>query len=67
LGHALPNSYNRSFVDSEEDKAEWRRDPEKYRQYRKMVESELNQRYKTVLRNSAESQEANEVRSFQTA
>lgn len=49
------------FSDSEEQKEEWRRDPEKYRAYRKMVEEELNQRYKLVLRNSHESDEANAV------
>lgn len=49
------------FLDSEEDKLKWREDTESYRQYRKMVESELNQRYKTVLRDSQESHQANEV------
>ncbi|KAF2100019.1 FAD/NAD(P)-binding domain-containing protein [Rhizodiscina lignyota] len=48
-----------NFDYSEEQKAEWSRDPEKYRAYRKMVEQELNQRFKLVLRNSHESDEAN--------
>lgn len=50
------------MIDSEEQKAEWREDPEKYRQYRKMIENELNGRYRLVLRNSHESDEANAVR-----
>jgi len=32
-----------------------------YLKYRKQVEGELNQRYKSTLRNTMESQEANEV------
>jgi hypothetical protein len=48
-------------IDSEEQKAEWRKYPEKYRQYRKMVESELSGRFKFILRNSKESDEANAV------
>ncbi|KAF9888596.1 hypothetical protein FE257_008528 [Aspergillus nanangensis] len=49
-----------NFAYSEEDKAEWRKDPEKYRDYRRLIEGELNQRYKSVLRNSEESQQGNE-------
>ncbi|KAE8353937.1 dimethylaniline monooxygenase [Aspergillus coremiiformis] len=49
-----------NFEYSEEDKVEWRRNPEKYRDYRKLIDGELNLRYKLVLRNSKESQEANE-------
>jgi len=48
-----------NFDYSEKQKEEWRQNPEKYREYRKMVEGELNQRFKLVLRNSAESDEAN--------
>jgi hypothetical protein len=48
-------------IDSEEQKAEWRKYPEKYRQYRKMVESELSNRFKFILRNSKESDEARAV------
>jgi hypothetical protein len=51
--------------DSEEQKAEWRRHPEKYREYRKVIEDEINLRYKGVLRNTAESQNGNEVRSLE--
>lgn len=46
-------------ADTEEQKEEWKRDPLKYHQYHKMVELELNQRYRLVLRNSRESDEAN--------
>ncbi|KAE8403645.1 FAD/NAD(P)-binding domain-containing protein [Aspergillus pseudonomiae] len=49
-----------NFKYSEEDKAEWRRNPEKYLDYRRLIEGELNQRYKLVLRNTKESHEANE-------
>ncbi|KAJ5774830.1 hypothetical protein N7457_009726 [Penicillium paradoxum] len=45
---------------TEEQKAEWRRDPELYRQYRKMIEDEINLRFKAILRNTAESQQTNE-------
>ncbi|PKY00473.1 FAD/NAD(P)-binding domain-containing protein [Aspergillus campestris IBT 28561] len=49
-----------NFDYTEQDKLAWEQDPEKYREYRKMIEHELNQRFKLVLRNSAESQQANE-------
>ncbi|KIW95433.1 uncharacterized protein Z519_04017 [Cladophialophora bantiana CBS 173.52] len=48
-----------NFDYSEEQKSEWRQDPEKYRQYRKLIEQELNQRFKFVLKNTRESDEAN--------
>ncbi|KAJ6445154.1 hypothetical protein O9K51_03558 [Purpureocillium lavendulum] len=48
-----------NFIYSEDDKNEWRRDPALYLEYRKLIEVELNQRYKTVLRNTQESQDAN--------
>lgn len=47
---------------TEEQKAQWRRDPEDYRRYRKMIEDEINLRFKAVLRDTAESQQTNEVR-----
>lgn len=50
-----------ALLDSEEQKEEWRRDPEKYRVYRKMIEHELNVRFRFALRNSKESDEANAV------
>jgi hypothetical protein len=49
------------YLDSEEEKYEWREDPEKYREYRKMIEDEINLRYRAVLRNTAESQKGAEV------
>ncbi|OBT58863.1 hypothetical protein VE04_00928 [Pseudogymnoascus sp. 24MN13] len=55
---AGPNGANFQYTD--EQKAEWAHDPEKYREYRKMIELELNQRFKLVLRNTEESDEANE-------
>lgn len=50
-----------ALLDSEEQKEEWRRDPEKYRVYRKRIEHELNVRFRFALRNSKESDEANAV------
>lgn len=52
----------RFSTDTEEQKAVWREHPEKYRRYRKMIEDELNTRFKFVLRNSKESDDANGVR-----
>ncbi|KAK7433305.1 hypothetical protein QQZ08_000244 [Neonectria magnoliae] len=40
----------------------WREDPEKYRGYRKLIEEEINQWSKVITRNTAESQEANELK-----
>ena len=48
-------------VDTEEQKEEWRKDPGKYREYRKIIEGEMNVRFKSVLKNSYESDEANRV------
>ncbi|PGH09783.1 hypothetical protein GX51_00467 [Blastomyces parvus] len=48
-----------NFQYSEEQKEEWRRDPEKYREYRKKVEYELNVRFRFALRNSKESDDSN--------
>ncbi|ODH51147.1 hypothetical protein GX48_02762 [Paracoccidioides brasiliensis] len=49
-----------NFEYTEERKEEWRRDPEKYRKYRKMIEDELTRRFRFALRNSKESEDANE-------
>ncbi|EZF22559.1 hypothetical protein H112_04614 [Trichophyton rubrum D6] len=49
-----------NFSYDEEQKKLWRDDPEKYRTYRKMIEDELNSRFRFVLRNSKESDDANE-------
>lgn len=56
----IPNS-DMTLLDTEEQKEEWRRDPEKYREYRKMIEDELNRRFRFALRNSKESDESNAV------
>ncbi|KAK2733097.1 hypothetical protein FQN57_002308 [Myotisia sp. PD_48] len=47
-----------NFEYSEEQKDLWKKHPEKYRNYRKMIENELNARFRFILRNSAESDEA---------
>ncbi|KAK2879979.1 hypothetical protein FQN49_000705 [Arthroderma sp. PD_2] len=49
-----------NFAYDEAQKEIWRSDPEKYRRYRKMVEDELNRRFRFILRNSKESDDANE-------
>ncbi|KAK2813963.1 hypothetical protein FQN50_000364 [Emmonsiellopsis sp. PD_5] len=54
---AGPNGSN--FAYSEEQKEEWRKNPEEYRKYRKMIEDELNNRFRFTLRNSKESDESN--------
>ncbi|EEP79143.1 predicted protein [Uncinocarpus reesii 1704] len=63
-----PTWITAGFGQNEEQKATWRAHPEKYRKYRKMIEDELNGRFRFVLRNSKESDEAklfafNEMRS----
>lgn len=40
---------------------EFKNDPEKYHRYKKMIENDLNKRFKLVLRNTRESDEANAV------
>lgn len=52
---------NRYLSDSEEQKTKWREEPGEYREYRKMIERELNRRFKFVLKNSQESDDANNV------
>ena len=47
--------------DSEAQKALWKEDHSAYLQYRKMVERELNVRFKFILRNTAEADEALKV------
>jgi hypothetical protein len=49
-------------IDTEAQKAEFARDPEKYHRYHKTVESSLNGRFRTLLRDTAESDEVNAVR-----
>ncbi|OBT62114.1 hypothetical protein VE03_08988 [Pseudogymnoascus sp. 23342-1-I1] len=53
---AGPNGSNFNFTD--EQKQEFRTDPEAYLQYRKEVENELNKRFKFIIRDSEEQEEA---------
>jgi hypothetical protein len=59
------STVNANGVDSDADtqtqKDEFSRDPKKYHRYQKLIERELNNRVKAVLRNTAESDEANAV------
>lgn len=48
-------------IDTEAQKAEFARDPEKYHRYHKTVENSLNGRFRTLLRDTAESDEVNAV------
>lgn len=48
-------------TDTEEQKAEFARDPLKYQRYHKRVEGLLNNRFKTLLRDTQESDEVNAV------
>ncbi|KAK2799965.1 hypothetical protein FQN51_006394 [Onygenales sp. PD_10] len=50
---------NGNGILNEEQKEEWRKNPEEYRKYRKMIEDELNNRFRFTLRNSKESDESN--------
>jgi hypothetical protein len=52
---------NRFLVDTEEQKAEFAKDPVKYHRYHKTVEKSLNGRFRTLLRDTAESDEVNAV------
>lgn len=49
----------KNFQYTKEQKEAWRQHPEAYIGYRKMIERELNQRFKFVLSNTEESEEAN--------
>ncbi|KAF5004440.1 hypothetical protein FDECE_9078 [Fusarium decemcellulare] len=64
--HAGPGGGNFAFTEAQ--KAEFKNDPDKYREYRKEIEGELNARFKFVIADSSEQQEArtysvNEMRS----
>ncbi|KAH7010394.1 cyclohexanone monooxygenase [Ilyonectria destructans] len=56
--HAGPGGSNFTFT--EEQKAKFREDPEMYRKYRKEIEGELNSRFKFIIADSDEQQEAKE-------
>jgi len=49
----------KNFQYTQEQKDAWRQDPDAYIGYRKMIEQELNQRFKLILTNTEESDEAN--------
>jgi len=48
-------------LDTDEQKVAFDQDRESYHRYKKMIENELNKRFKLVLRNTKESDEANAV------
>jgi hypothetical protein len=48
-------------IDTEEQKAEFARDPEKLMKYSKLVENELNQRFKFILKRTPEAEAAKSV------
>ncbi|KAF3479651.1 uncharacterized protein GIQ15_06627 [Arthroderma uncinatum] len=60
FGQKFAGEGGSNFAYDEAQKEIWRSDPEKYRRYRKMVENELNGRFRFILRNSKESDDANE-------
>lgn len=49
------------MVDTEEQKTAFDGDRTQYHRYKKTIENELNKRFKLVLRNTKESDEANAV------
>ena len=49
------------LADTQEQKKAFDGDREAYHRYKKMIENELNKRFKLVLRNTQESDEANAV------
>ncbi|OAL44229.1 cyclohexanone monooxygenase [Pyrenochaeta sp. DS3sAY3a] len=57
--HAGPGGANFDF--SKEQKEEWRKNPEKYLEYRKQIEGELNTRFQFII---ADSQEQAEMRQY---
>lgn len=52
---------NQQTTDTQEQKKIFHSDPEQYHRYKKMIENELNKRFKLVLRDTKESDEANAV------
>ncbi|KAK6364431.1 hypothetical protein LTS17_012196 [Exophiala oligosperma] len=57
-GSKYASDSGENFDYSEEQKASWGKDKGEYLRYRKMVERELNIRFKFILRNTKEAQEA---------
>ncbi|KAH8697526.1 flavin-binding monooxygenase [Talaromyces proteolyticus] len=59
IGQKFASKDGRNFAYTPEQRELFERSPETYHRYHKMIEHELNNRFRTVLRNSAESEEAN--------
>ncbi|KAL2844102.1 dimethylaniline monooxygenase [Aspergillus pseudoustus] len=59
FGQAYAGKDGQNFSYSEEQKKAFADNPKMYHQYKKTIESELNTRFKLVLRNTKESDEAN--------
>ncbi|KAL2827251.1 dimethylaniline monooxygenase [Aspergillus pseudoustus] len=59
FGQQFAGKDGRNFDYTEEQKMAFDGDREQYHRYKKMIESELNKRFKLVLRNTKESDEAN--------
>ena len=49
------------FLDTEDQKEYFRKNPTKYLKYIKMIESELNQRFKFILNGTTEAHQAKTV------
>ncbi|GAQ12306.1 putative sterigmatocystin biosynthesis monooxygenase stcW [Aspergillus lentulus] len=59
IGQRKGSKEGQNFEYTEAQKAEFARDPEKYHRYHKTVENSLNGRFRTLLRDTAESDEVN--------
>ncbi|EXJ74905.1 uncharacterized protein A1O5_01601 [Cladophialophora psammophila CBS 110553] len=59
FGRAYAGERGANFTYSAAQKKAFEADPEMYHRYKKTIESELNQRFRLVLRNTRESDEAN--------
>ncbi|OAP57927.1 hypothetical protein AYL99_08665 [Fonsecaea erecta] len=59
FGQQFAGKDGRNFDYTEEQKRAFNEDPTRYQRYKKMIENELNKRFKLVLRNTKESDEAN--------
>jgi hypothetical protein len=54
------------MIDTPTQKQLFKEQPKLYLKYSKMIESELNQRFKFILKNTPEAKAAKEVSEFQT-
>ncbi|CAI4215880.1 unnamed protein product [Parascedosporium putredinis] len=59
FGQQFAGENGRNFDYTESQKDAFARDPKMYHRYKKMIETELNKRFRLVLRNTRESDEAN--------